>query len=283
LFADWRLSLAIAPHIRRCCPRLWFFFRSLRYWYWKGENEIHVLHHIVPRGRLALDVGSSIGLYSKELARLVPRVVAFEADPGVAALARRVAPRNVEVVNAALSAANGSATLRIPLNERGRPVGDRASIERPSSPDAGRFTTVEVATRRLDDCGYADCGFIKIDVEAHEEAVLDGAQRLIEACRPVLMIELDDGLNPGAIGRVTDRLSRSSYDGYFLSHGELRPMSEFDMARQQNIKAYMALPPRQRRDAEYINNFIFVPREAPLPRIARQDAAHGRRREPESR
>jgi FkbM family methyltransferase len=264
--------LAIAPHIRRCCPRLWFFFKSLRYRYWKGEHEIHVLRHIVPPGRLAIDVGSSVGLYSKELGRLVPRVVAFEADPNVAALARQVAPRNVDVVNAALSSANGTATLRIPFNARGRPIGDRATIEPPAAGEADRFTTIEVATRRLDDCGYADCGFIKIDAEAHEEAVLDGAWRLIETCRPVLMIELDDGLNAGTVGRVTNRLSRLSYDGYFLSHGELHPISEFDLARHQNIEAYMALLPRQRRNAEYINNFIFMPGEAPLPRIARRDA-----------
>ena len=266
--------MAIAPHIRRCCPRLWFFFKSLRYRYWKGENEIHVLRHIVPPGRLAIDVGSSIGLYSKELARLVPRVVAFEADPDVAALARRLAPRNVEVVNVALSTANGSATLHIPLNARGRPIGDRATIEPPGASEADRFTTVEVPIRRLDDCGYPDCGFIKIDVEAHEEAVLDGAERLIATCRPVLMIELDNGLNAGTIDRVASRLSRLSYDGYFLSHGKLRPMSEFDVGRHQNAEAYMALPPRARRNAEYINNFIFMPREARLPRIARQDAAH---------
>jgi FkbM family methyltransferase len=262
--------LAIAPHIRRCCPRLWFFFKFLRYWYWRGENEIHVLRHVVPPGRLAIDIGSSIGLYSKELARLVPKVVAFEADPDVAALARQVAPRNVEVVNAALSAANASATLRTPVDARGRPISDLATIERPSASAAGRFNTVEVATKRLDACGYRDCGFIKIDVEAHEEAVLDGAARLVETCRPVLMIELDDGLNPGTIGRVTDRLSRLLYDGYFLSRGELWPISEFDLGRHQNMPAFKALPPRRRAKAEYINNFIFMPREMPPPAIVRR-------------
>ena len=107
----------------------------------------------MPPGRLAIDIGSSIGLYSKELARLVPKVVAFEADPDVAALARQVAPRNVEVVNAALSATNASATLcTVPVDARGRPVSDLATIERPSASAAGRFNTVEVATetaRRL--------------------------------------------------------------------------------------------------------------------------------------
>ena len=30
--------------------------------------------------------------------------------------------------------------------------------------------------KRLDDFAIANCSFIKIDVEGHEEAVLDGAQ-----------------------------------------------------------------------------------------------------------
>ena len=87
-------------------------------------------------------------------------------------------------------------------------------------------------------------------------------------------------LSPGTIGRVTRRLSRLSYDGYFLSRGELRPLSEFDVTRQQNAAAYLALPPRQRRNAEYINNFMFMPCEAPLPRIARQGTAPGHARVP---
>ena len=33
--------------------------------------------------------------------------------------------------------------------------------------------------KRLDDLAIANCSFIKIDVEGHEEAVLDGASALI--------------------------------------------------------------------------------------------------------
>jgi FkbM family methyltransferase len=267
--------LAIAPHIRRFCPRLWFFFRFLRYRHWKGENEIHALRHFVPPGRMAIDVGSSIGLYSRALSRLVPKVIAFEANPDVAAFARAVAPRNVEVVNVALSADNGRAVLRIPTDGRGRATNDLATIEYGNTPAAERLVTIDVETRRLDDYGFADCGFIKIDVEAHEEAVLNGAERLLRTSHPVLMIELDEGQNPGTIERVTARLSQRGYDAYFLSRGALLPMSEFRATKHQNAEAYMALPRRQRRNAEYINNFIFIPREMRPPAIARSAARNG--------
>jgi FkbM family methyltransferase len=261
--------LGFAAHLRHVSPRLWFHFKFLRYRHLKGEREIRALRHIVPRGRMAIDVGSSIGLYSRALARLVPRVVAFEANPEVAAFAETVAPQNVEVVNVALSSTTGRALLRIPVNARGHTTEDLATIESKNQLAETKYLTVEVPTKRLDDYRYADCGFIKIDVEGHEEAVLDGAARLIETCRPTLMIELEDYHNPGTVERVTARLLRLSYAGYFMSRRKLLPIAEFHPHRHQNRDAVLALPPRRRRAADYINNFIFVPREALPPALLR--------------
>jgi len=128
--------MGITAHVRRYSPRLWFLFKFHRYCRLKGEREIRVLRDIVPPGRMAIDVGSSIGLYSRALSRLVPRVVAFEANPAVAAFARMVAPNNVEVINVALSAAAGSPVLRIPVNARGRAVEDLATVEAKTSSPA---------------------------------------------------------------------------------------------------------------------------------------------------
>ena len=177
------------------------------------------------------------------------------------------------MINAALSAESGHAKLRIPVNTHGNPTNDLATIAFNNILNADRVMTVIVETRRLDDYGFADCGFIKIDVEAHEEAVLDGASRLLQKLHPVLMIELDESQNPGTIRRVTTRLSQQSYDAYFLSHGELLPISEFRAEQHQNMEAYMALRPRDRRNAEYINNFIFIPREMRPPAIARREVS----------
>jgi FkbM family methyltransferase len=185
------------------------------------------------------------------MAHYAGKVMAFEANPDVAAFARSVATRNVEVINIALSSRAGRTTLTVPLNAKGRAVTELASIA-PNQQSGANAVTVDVETRRLDDFAIANCSFIKIDVEGHEEAVLDGASGLIDAQRPVLMIELVEAFNPGVITRVAERYSARSYNVFFSKAG-LKPIAEFDAARDQDEAL---LPSR-----EYVANFFFIPRE----------------------
>jgi hypothetical protein len=114
--------------------------------------------------------------------------------------------------------------------------------------------------KRLDDFKIENCSFIKIDVEGHEEAVLDGASALIAVQRPVLMIELNEDFNRGVVNRLAARYAALNYRGLFLSQGKLHQIAEFDPARHQNpdnLKPRHKLPPGR----EYINNFVFVPEE----------------------
>ena len=254
--------------LKHYAPRAWFRFKFLKYKYAKrGEPEIHLIRHLVEPGTTALDIGCSIGIYAAEMARYAGKVIAFEANPAVAQFARAVAPRNVEVVNVALSSAPGRATLKIPRNPGGATVDELATIE-PGNPLHASDSDTEVEMKRLDDMGIANCSFIKIDVEGHEEAVLDGAADLIAAQRPVLMIELDESLNKGALARLAARYAALNYRAFFLSHGKLRPVSEFDPARHQNAAN---LRPRHKlpRGVEYINNFVFVPEEKSARILAR--------------
>jgi FkbM family methyltransferase len=247
--------------LKHYAPRAWFRFKLLKYKFFnRGEPEIHLIRHLIEPGTTAIDIGCSIGLYAAEMARHAGKVIAFEANPAVARFARAVAPRNVEVVNVALSSAPGRATLKIPRSSSGATVTELATIEPGNPLHAGDSDAVEVEMKRLDDMKIANCSFIKIDVEAHEEAVLDGASKLIAAQRPVLMIELDESLNKGALTRLAARYAALNYRAFFLSHGKLRRVSEFDPARHQNAAN---LQPRHKlaRGAEYINNFVFVPEE----------------------
>jgi FkbM family methyltransferase len=261
--------MSFTGYVRRYAPPLWFLFKYHRYRLFKGEAEIHVLPEIVPPGRTAIDVGCSVGLYARALSHLAPKVIGFEANPAIAAFAKKVARRNVEIVNVALSADAAGAELRIPLSGRGRPIADLATIEA-SNRFAGETVTVNVRTRRLDDYDYSDCGFIKIDTEGHEQAVLEGAVTLLRTHRPVLMIELDENLNPGTIGRVRRMLERLGYEGYFRRRRFWQPIAEFAPERYQDLARALAEP--RRRNIEYINNFVFVPAEAPPPAIARRGA-----------
>ena len=238
--------------VKRYLPRIWFRFKFLKYKYLKrGEPELWLMRHLVEPRTTALDVGVSVGMYAAEMARYAGKVLAFEANPQVAAFARSVTARNVEVINVALSSGAGRSTLTVPLNAKGRAITELASIV-PKEKSLDNVITMEVDTRRLDDFPISNCSFVKIDVEGHEEAVLDGASVLIAAQRPVLMIELVEAFNPGVVARLTERCAALSYNVYFSKKG-LRPIAEFDAARDQDE----ALMPSR----EYVANFFFVPAE----------------------
>lgn len=251
-------------------PRVWFGFKFFKYKYrGRGEPELRLIRHLVAPATTALDVGASIGMYAAEMARYAGRVIAFEANPEIAAFARSVAPRNVEVVNAALSSAPGRATLRIPLSAKGHGVSELGTIDPGNALPPGEIASIEVEMKRLDDLGIAHCSFIKVDTEGHEEAVLDGAANLIATQRPVLMIELDETLNAGSLARTAQRLAAQRYRGLFLSHGRLRDLAEFVSERDQDAALLKYARHRLPAGAEYINNFVFVPEEKAATILAR--------------
>lgn len=256
--------------LKRYWPTAWFRFKFFKYKYrGRGEPELKLIRHLVTPGSTALDVGCSIGMYAAEMSRYAGRVIAFEANPRVAAFTAHVTPRNVEVVNVALSSAPGRTILRVPLGGKGS-INELGTIE-PASPMHGiAGDSVEVDMKRLDDFRIANCSFIKIDVEAHEDAMLDGAAQLIATQRPILMIELDEWVNPGTVQRVGTRLAAQHYRGLFLSRGTMRPLTEFNVATHQDpdlVQRYTrkTLPAH----LEYINNFVFVPEEKARPILAR--------------
>jgi len=97
---------------------------------------------------------------------------------------------------------------------------------------------------------------IKIDVEGHELAVLEGAQTLLLKDHPSLMIEAEERHRPGTVREISSYLANFGYLGFFLVGRRLRPIAEFDVARYQNagsISLSEVLP-----GYVYANNFVFV-------------------------
>lgn len=239
--------------LKHYLPRAWFRFKFIKYKYLgRGEPELVLIRYLVEPGTTAIDAGASIGMYAAEMARHAGRVLAFEANPEVAAFTRQVVPRNVDVINVALSSQPGRATLRMPRNRKGGGVTELATIGRAADTHDGDAIVVDVETRRLDDFAVERCSFIKIDVEGHEEDVLRGAAALIARERPALMAELIDAFNPGVIARLSARYAENGYACFYLAQGRLRPVAEFDIGRDQS--APQGAP-------EYIANFLFVPAE----------------------
>ncbi|MBV9773222.1 MAG: FkbM family methyltransferase [Gemmatimonadetes bacterium] len=185
------------------------------------EPEIFLLDSFTDRRELALDVGANLGYYTYHLAKLFGRVVAFEPNPAVASSLRAWGAPNVEIHTAALSSAPGDVDLFVPIVNGVRQPG-WASFDRNNLAGASDFEVIRVATRTLDSYGFRDVSFIKMDVEGHEPAVLQGARETIRASRPVVLVEVKE-LNRDLVFGFFDALG---YSPFQVREGKLVPVVE---------------------------------------------------------
>jgi FkbM family methyltransferase len=227
-------------------PRLYIRYKALKELR-RGEAEVRLLPFLVDRHRVALDIGANKGTYSYFLARLARQVHAFEPNPKMLHILQRTAAGNVAVSPYALSDQTGSAVLRVPRGRKGL-SNQGGSLSATKVKD--NFASVEIQSRRIDDLGIADIGFIKIDVEGHEQAVLEGARETIARDRPNLLIEMEEAHTGEPIEQSIARVVSLGYRCLFLDRdvGALRAIEDFDPLRQH----------RQPTGA-YVFNFIFLP------------------------
>jgi FkbM family methyltransferase len=201
------------------------------------------LSALVPTGKLAIDAGANVGVYSYWIARSASEVVAFEPQPR---LAKRLAASGipgVTVHNVALSDADGVAELHVPRSS----YSGIASLKELDVP----ANTVQVHLATLDSFELADVGFFKIDVEGHEEPLLHGAEESLRRSSATVYVEIEERHNPGGLARIQAWLADLGYtDVQFRQHAVMHPFAEFDLERDQ-------LQQRP-RTAAYANNFIFT-------------------------
>jgi FkbM family methyltransferase len=178
-----------------------------------GEPEVQAAlqEHLRP-GMIFYDVGANIGFFSLLAARLVGeqgRVVAFEADPEVAARLREHVARNQFSWIATEEKAVWSERKSVFF----------ARIDPAASPDrglghvvsSGANDAIRVEAVSLDD--YARTGpapdFVKCDVEGAEGEVFHGALQLLKEKRPIILFEMHSEENRRIL---LEELSLRGYD-----------------------------------------------------------------------
>ena len=209
-----------------------------------------------------LDVGANTGKYSTVLEDVVGagNLYLFEPLPQLATQLRRKF-RKSHVYNVALSESDGVQRIRVPYID-GKRFDTRATLSSYTEPGSTGSEDVQVQVCTLD--GMADdlpldaVGFIKIDVEGHEHAVLEGATQTIARSRPLLLIEIEARHHAFPITDIFSKVGGLGYRGYYVDPAALAlyPTSRFDVQRDQNQEDLVA-----RRFGRYLNNFFFVPEE----------------------
>ena len=238
--------------LQRLAPRAVY-----RYDLWKIANrepETRRLRDWCRKDHISIDVGAHRGVYACYMLPHSAAVHAFEPLPSLQEQLHQYFGDRIHLYPVALSDRDGQADLRLP-----RGLSSCATIDTHNPLDVADhrpIETIAVPTRRLDSYGFTNAGFIKIDVEGHEERVLSGALDTLRTSRPTLLIEIEERHNPGALQRLTALLGGLGYGGWFLDDGRMRPIGEFDLKRDQNSE-HVGLRGRLGR---YLNNFIFQQR-----------------------
>jgi FkbM family methyltransferase len=155
---------------------------------WEQHNTKLLRKYIKP-GTTAVDIGAHIGTHTLSMAKFVGangRVVAFEPQRKIfRELAQNIRLnrlKNVAALRYALGSGAGVVTMSAstPKNEGATGIGAGGD---------------KVELRTLDSFALKNISVLKIDVEGHENGVLDGAKKTIAREKPILLVEVLGGQN----------------------------------------------------------------------------------------
>lgn len=154
------------------------------------ETGAFFLKHLHEREGLVVDVGASTGWFSIPAALHGRHVVAIEPNERVARRLRLnceisgVSGPRFEIYDLAASDHAGQVVF---FHNPAVPLTSGGSVQ---APTCARPAREMVPCRRLDDLiGPRKVAVLKVDVEGHELAVLEGARRVIESWTPALILE----------------------------------------------------------------------------------------------
>jgi FkbM family methyltransferase len=146
-----------------------------------------VLWRLGDEGETALDLGANIGILTATLARRVGpmgRVLSFEAHPRIAEELRAnvaawrglpdAAP--IEVTQVALSDREGEVSFELPYYFEGNHGVGHVNVGASKEPIPGEIVSIPCAPLDSFLNGVPSVGVAKMDVEGHENAVLEGAK-----------------------------------------------------------------------------------------------------------
>jgi FkbM family methyltransferase len=198
------------------------YHRAFQYWFRDDPAEIRYLQSCLKKGDVAMDIGAHKGGYTFWMRQLVGssgRVIAFEPQKAGAELLHQLFQQpNVIIEQIALSDTETTTTLFI------QPQANRVSFEASlvnKYPDA---VPQEVSSTTLDiylSRHRIIPAFIKIDVEGHERAVLEGGRQILYQHHPVLLVEAEERhTGKEGLQELFQFLKSLGYNGYFFFNGK---------------------------------------------------------------
>jgi FkbM family methyltransferase len=144
----------------------------------------------------AIDTGSNIGFWSKQMCQKFKHVYAFEPHPDN----NECYKKNLNEYNnytlyeiAVSNVSNKILELYVSPDECGNASLNNFGVMEGTTDrkiEAVSLKTIPVKVDKIDDYNLKDIGFIKVDCQNHEQEVVEGAIQTIDKYSPVLCLEL---------------------------------------------------------------------------------------------
>jgi len=237
------LTIYLDPY----ADRIFFAFEELLH----GGDEGRIMRLALRAGDTFLDVGANHGTYSL-LARTIVgnagAVHAFEPQPHLAQLITRSfranAFGNCAVHRIALSDREGQASFFIPINS------GLAGLHRGFSAGAGH-RQIDVRLARFDDevawTSLPGKIFIKLDIEGNELPFLRGARNMLQARRPLILLEINPAAANAAGYPLEELVREVASAGYTRfaemdTYPETAPLKLLAGARLEQFRDIVVVP-----------------------------------------
>jgi len=156
--------------------------------FWSKGYEIRQYNKIKPKGKLALDIGAHVGIWTRRLANDFDTVIAFEPLKKHIECHKKNCEglANVTLNEVALSHKKGTNIITTRDTNSGM-----STMDTPRWKWKKSFPQM-IESRTLDSYKFPKIDFIKMDVEGWEEHVLEGGMKTILKHRPRMYIEIWD-------------------------------------------------------------------------------------------
>ena len=144
----------------------------------------------------AIDAGSNIGFWSKQMCQKFKHVYAFEPHPdNIECFKENLKDyKNYTLYDVAISnVTNVQMNLYVSSDECGNASLNNFGVKEGTTNrklSENQITSIKVNVKKIDDYNFNNIGFIKVDCQNHEKEVVEGAIKTIDKFSPVLCLEL---------------------------------------------------------------------------------------------
>lgn len=145
------------------------------------SSILRVLPDYIDKGKLTIDVGGNSG-YQTYFHAKYNDVVTYEPVPELFKVLQHNLKGldNITLINKAVTDSDRDITLHVDINR----------LSMTSQMPLVESEAITVPGVALDNEGWDNVGFIKVDVEGYELDVLDGCKYLVDQWRPTMMVEV---------------------------------------------------------------------------------------------